>query len=409
MANNTQKRILFLTQVLPYPLDAGPKIRAYYVIRYLSQFYKITLLSFIRDSDPPYAIDHLSDLCERVITVRMYRSRLKDAMAFLKSVFLKTPFLIARDKSKEFQKQIDSVFQNSDDIFSYVHADQLWMAEYALYSRSVAMRTYPNPTLLLDQHNAVFLIPKRLAVNNSNYFVRKFLNRESNQLLQFEKNICQQFNRVVWVTEEDFLALYQLNEKPKPNTKNTVIPICISPKEVQPISTLPDNNNILFVGGMHWPPNNEGLLWFVEDVFPLIQEKIPDATLFAIGKSPPVFRKKQSNIISPGFVENLTPYWYNAKVFIVPIHSGGGMRVKILDAWAYGLPVVSTTIGAEGIKYKNNENILIADDPFDFAYAIIKILQNRSIAKKISANGRRWVKNHYDWKDVYTQWDNVYN
>ena len=113
MANNTQKRILFLTQVLPYPLDAGPKIRAYYVIRYLSNFYKITLLSFVRDSDPQYAVDHLSDLCERVITVRIYRSYLKDAMALFKSLSTKTPFLIARDKSKEFQNQIDSVFQKS--------------------------------------------------------------------------------------------------------------------------------------------------------------------------------------------------------------------------------------------------------------------------------------------------------
>ena len=109
-----------------------------------------------------------------------------------------------------------------------------------------------------------------------------------------------------------------------------------------------------------------------------------------------------------GYVENLLPWLTQTAVFVVPLRAGGGMRVKILDAWNYGLPVVSTEIGAEGIHYTKNEDVLIEDLANSFATAIVNVLQTPLLAKKLSEGGRHALATHYDWRVIYKQWDKVY-
>ena len=103
------------------------------------------------------------------------------------------------------------------------------------------------------------------------------------------------------------------------------------------------------------------------------------------------------------------PYWARSRVFVVPLRAGGGMRVKILEAWARGVPVVSTTIGAEGLHYRAGHDILIADNPADFAAAVNAILADRALAQRLAAAGRATVEQHYDWRRVYPAWDAIYD
>jgi len=107
-------------------------------------------------------------------------------------------------------------------------------------------------------------------------------------------------------------------------------------------------------------------------------------------------------------VEDLIPYLRETAVFIVPLHAGGGMRVKILDAWCWGLPVVTTTIGGEGIQVRDGENALAADTPEGFAQAVVRVLRKPELAARLAAGGRRTVEAHYDWREVYRAWDRVY-
>jgi glycosyltransferase involved in cell wall biosynthesis len=109
-----------------------------------------------------------------------------------------------------------------------------------------------------------------------------------------------------------------------------------------------------------------------------------------------------------GYVEDLTPYLAETAAFVVPLHAAGGMRVKIVDAWCWGLPVVSTPIGAEGIDLRDGENLLIADTPEAFARAVVTVLQEPQVQARLRANGRRWVEERYDWRRVYPAWDEVY-
>lgn len=397
------KSILFLTQVLPYPLDAGPKVRAYYVLRHLAQRHEVTLLSFTRASDPPAALEHLRSLCARVVMVPMRRARWKDALTLLKSLVSGTPFLITRDESGAMETALRQVVGNQR--FDAVHADQLWMAPYALKAQSIARDHGIDPLTVLDQHNAVFQVPRRMAEGERNPLARWLLQREARQMAAFEARVCRQFKRVVWVTQEDFTAVQALGGVG--DLPGRVIPICVAPEEVRPV-TVGGQPSLLFVGGMHWLPNAEGMTWFAREVWGRVRERVPEARLAAVGKAPPAALHGLAGVEAPGYVEDVEPFWAGARAFIVPLKSAGGMRIKILDAWAHSVPVISTSIGAEGIACVDGEDILLADTPQAFADAAVRLLQDLALAQRIGAAGRAAVEARYDWRQVYAAWDEVY-
>jgi glycosyltransferase involved in cell wall biosynthesis len=166
------------------------------------------------------------------------------------------------------------------------------------------------------------------------------------------------------------------------------------------------------VGGLHYPPNAQGICWFAEWIFPQILAAAPDVVLTVIGKQPPAQLQQlglpPANLDVVGFADRVEPYLTETAVYIVPLLAGGGMRVKIIDGWKWGMPIVSTTIGAEGIAIKAGETIRIADTPATFAAATIELLQNPTQAQQLAANGRRWLEERYDWRQVYRQWDAIY-
>jgi glycosyltransferase involved in cell wall biosynthesis len=148
-------------------------------------------------------------------------------------------------------------------------------------------------------------------------------------------------------------------------------------------------------------------LWFAKEIFPLVQAEIPEAVVTVIGKNPPS-ELVGEQIEVTGYVADLTPLLAETAVFIVPLLAGGGMRVKILDAWNWNLPIVSTTVGAEGIAVEDEKNMLIADTPEAFAQATIRILQNPDLAERLAQNGRQTLLTQYNWRTIYRAWDKIY-
>lgn len=401
-------RILFLTQVLPYPLDAGPKIRAYYVLRHLAQRHAVTLVSFVRATDTTEAVAHLREVCEAVHTVPIVRSRLKDGAFLLKSLATGQPFIIERDWMGAMAKLIRDLIIN-DAPFDAVHADQLWMAPYALWARQAANGSAPSITL--DQHNAVFMIPKRIGENEVNPLKRMMLGVEARKLLRYEIETCRRFDQVVWVTQEDYAALQAQAPASSPIPNAGVIPICGNPELIAPVQRKPNACRVTFLGGLHYPPNAQGVRWFAEHVFPQVLAQQPNAILTVIGKQPPALDGlgiPAANLYVTGYVDDPQPYLAETAAFIVPLLAGGGMRVKIVEGWTWGMPIVSTTIGAEGIEIAPGENMLIADTPAAFAEATLQLLQNRPLADRLAAAGRAWALHHYNWRVRYQEWDRIY-
>ncbi len=403
-------KILFLTQVLPYPLDAGPKVRAYYVLRHLAQTHEITLVSFVRATDSPAALEHLRGYCAALHTAPMPRSKMRDGYHLLRSLLTGQPFIIARDWNPQMVALLKKVVADEGP-FDAVHADQLWMAPYALLVRQ--QQSAPLQ-LVLDQHNAVFMIPERMAGDGANPLKRHLLALEAQKLAKYEVETCSHFDQVTWVTAEDFAAVKaQANGHSDALPNAGVIPICGDVAEQPAIVRKPGARRLTFVGGLHYPPNAQGICWFAERIFPQILAAAPDVVLTVIGKQPPAMLHElgipPANLDVIGFADRVEPYLAETAVFLVPLLAGGGMRVKIIDGWKWGMPIVSTTIGAEGIQTIPGQNILIADTPDAFAKATLTLLQAPEEAQTLADNGRQWLEEHYDWRKVYQHWDAIYH
>lgn len=394
--------ILFLSQVLPYPLDAGPKIRIYYVLRYLAQRHDVSLVSFTREGDEK-AVPHLESICRQVHRVPLRRTKFRDAVHLAQSWLQGESFLIQRDKVLEMHETVTRLL--SQQRFDFVHADQLAMATYAL--------PVSQPKVL-DEHNAVWTIVKRLWQNEPSRVLRPVLEREWRKLARYEAQVIRQFDQVVTVTPEDRAALENLDAAGAANLPRPirVIPICIDPSEIPLVQRAPEPQNIVCVGGMFYPPNVDGMLWFASEVLPLVLRERPTTRFFVVGARPDrrlvALARRNPHVIVTGRVEEITPYLVESAAFIVPLRAGGGMRVKILDAWARGIPIVTTTIGCEGIETRPGENLLIADGPAEFAAAVVSLLRDSARGRQMARAGRRWVEEHYDWRRVYARFDTIY-
>jgi len=392
-------RILFMTQVLPFPLDAGPKVRAYHVIRYLAEAgHDVHLLSFGRGESEDL-IQPLRRMCASVNLVPIVRSRVRDVRDGMRSVLTGMPFLVLRDHVAAMRRKLEEIAGRTS--FDAQHLDQLWMAPYGLGGVQ-AGRT------VLDQHNAVFMIPRRMAERQRNPIARALLHGEAGRLQRYEQDACRQLDRVVWVTEEDRRAVLEPSA-PSADGRNAVIPIATDPA-LQPRLRRQRPFRVTFLGGMHWPPNAEGVSWFAEHVWPQVARQVPTAVLTVIGKggAQALPGLDDTRVEITGYVDDPRRYLAETAVFIVPLWSGAGMRVKILDAWCWGLPIVSTTIGAEGLAARHGENMLLADDGAAFADSVIRVFRDRRVADGLADGGRATVEDSYDWKKIYTAWDAVY-
>lgn len=409
-------KVLYLSQLVPYPADSGAKVRQYYTLRYLAQRHQVNLVAFSRSDDTPEAIDHLGRFCHAVRTAYMERSRLRDGLALVGSWLSGESFIIRRDEVPGMAALVqDDLLQGGYDV---VHADQLWMAQYALLAAKLAAQgKIERPTLILDEHNACYQIFQRLAEGVRSPLKRRIMDREWRALQRYEAQTCARFDQVVTVTGEDRHILEDMTSKAaelsgQPTPRFSTIPICVDTTQVLQLVPLGSAPEVLHLGTMFWPPNVEGVLWFTSEVWPLIYSQVPGATFTVVGKNPPeqvrALAGQVKGINITGYVPDPQPYLKRASAFIVPLFSAGGMRVKIIDGWRWGLPIVSTTIGAEGIKYREGENILIADEPRSFAAAVVQVLQDSALNRRLRVSGRRWVEENYDWQRVYPVWDQVY-
>lgn len=396
--------ILYLTQVLPYPLNTGARVRQYYTLRHLSQKHDVTLVSFVREDDKPEHIAHLKTVCAEVQTTPMLRSRARDLRAAVKGLALRQPIVITRDEIAPMQQLLSRLAaRQSIDV---VHADQVSMSHYGLQTRG--------PRRLLDLHNAMYLVTERLAQNEPHPLKRLLIQREARALARYEAELCGKYDRVTFVTDDDRRLIEQQVERfrvPVPSDRFSTIPICIDPREKPPVKPAPRPFRVTSLGVMFWPPNAEGADWFAREVWPEIRQRHPELVFTVAGKNPPDYLTQlhgHDSVEVLGYVPDLDRLLAETAVFIVPLRAGGGMRVKILDAWCWALPVVSTTIGAEGIRVGDGENILIADTPSAFSTAVQRAYADSTLNQQLRRKGRSWVEQHYDWRTIYQGWDSVY-
>jgi glycosyltransferase involved in cell wall biosynthesis len=404
--------ILFLTQVLPFPLDSGPKVRQYYMLRYLSKNHLVTLVSFVRPDDTPEALDHLRTICQAVHAVPMRRSLWRNLRAAERGLLTGLPIAIARDDVREMETTLQRLTQETN--FDVIHADQLSMAGYGQLAAKLSLPHQPRT--LLDEHNAIYMLVRRMAATEVKPAHRLIAEREARAFARYERDMCRTYDALLTVTQQDrefLLDLFPRAERPELAEKITPLPICVDPEEVAPIRHQNGNTpTILHLGTMFWPPNVSGVLWFAREVLPLIHQRQADTQFVVVGKKPPSEVRHLAadpRINVTGYVADPLRHLERADAFVVPLLAGGGMRVKILDAWLRGLPIISTPIGAEGIESSDGENILIAEDAPAFAEATLRLLTDPELNEKLRVQGRAWAESMYAWQTIYRKVDEVYD
>ena len=397
--------ILFLTQIVPFPPDAGPKVKTYHVLRALiKQGYSVTLVTFVRPDEEQH-LPALQEICKAVRAVPIRRSRIADVGYMIRSYLTGRPFLIERDDLRPMQDTINRLVQEGE--FQFIHADQLTMVQFAI--RGASAFPGKKPKVIFDAHNAVWTIVERMR-ENAPWFLKPILGVEAKRVKRYEGELLKTVNHVLAVTDVDKVSLEDALNFSKVKVEDrvapiTIVPIAVDTQQLQPIKRNPTSKNIVTLGTLHYPPNADGIRWFLTEVFPLIRKNIPDATLTVIGKNPPqdfldIAARSPGTIKVTGYVDSLVPYLEASAVMVVPVRAGGGMRVRILEAFAYAMPVVTTTVGLEGINATLNEDVLVADLEADFANQVSELLEEVSLQEKLSTNGRKLAESKYDWQVV---------
>ncbi len=398
-------RILFLTQIIPYPPDAGPRVKTWHVLRYLvDRGHEVILASFVRPDEVAH-VPVLEELCTAVYTVPIQRSRVKDVGYFLRSNLTGRPFLIERDDLPQMRQVVDDVLASEQ--IDVIHADQLTMTQFALGKR---------PFTIFDAHNATWTITKRIA-ENARWFLRPVLALETNRIKRYETKLVEEFSHTMVVIDQDKDALTEdvpANRKQAVGAKITSIPIAVDTEKLQPANRDPNSINIMTLGSLNYPPNADGIRWFLQEVFPLVQKQVPNITLTIIGKNPPsdfvqAAAEQPDHVDVTGYVVDLDPYMDAAVVMVVPVRAGSGMRVRLLEAFARGMPCVTTTIGLEGIHATHDKEVLIADDPESFAVETLRLLNDAQLRESLSENGRKLAVNEYDWQVALKRMDAVFD
>jgi polysaccharide biosynthesis protein PslH len=392
-------RVLLLTQVLPYPPDSGPKVKTYHVLKYLAQKHQVTLVSFVRNTDKPEYIQHLETLCERVITVSIKREPLRDLVFLGKSLLTGQPWMMLRDESPEMRAILQELAATTH--FDVVHADQLNMGQYALL--------FTKSRKVLDLHNALWILYKRMAATLPLHNPMKYLLlRDWRLLKKYEGEMCCTFDAVTAVSDEDKQSLIEAGARPDIQ----VIPIAIDIDTQAFIRRAPSSPHIVHVGTMYWPANIDGIRWFLDHIYPIIKQQVPNVRCTLIGARPPqdIKDREQTDptLKVTGYVDDTLPYLQDSSMMIVPLRAGGGMRVKILNAFAQGLPMVSTTVGCEGIHVTDNYDILVADTPEEFAKQTVRLLTDSALNEQLTLHGRQTAEQKYDYRRACAPLDQIY-
>lgn len=387
-------KILFLTTELPYPLDSGGKIRTYNMLEGLSEKFDIDIICFSEKENINYEIEKLNDICADIKVVKKIYTNKSSKMSLiknvLKSIILNKPFIITKFSDKSYKNIVNEKVKSNK--YSKIIVDHLQVAQF--------INDNLMKKAILSEHNCEYLILKRMYEETNNIIKKIYLKYEYKKLKKYEKKVCKQINKVILLSEDDKKALVDSNY----NGENVyLIPISVDTEYVKiRKNEKTRKKNILFMGTMSWFPNEQGILWFLENVWGKLQKD--GYKLYIVGKNPSneIIKYRSSSVIVTGYVDDINEYIEKCDFCIVPLFIGGGMRVKILESMAKKIPTVSTAIGAEGINVKDGIDILIANTPNEFI-AKIKELDNDELYNNIIENAAKIIDEKYSIKSVNEQ------
>jgi glycosyltransferase involved in cell wall biosynthesis len=384
--------ILFLATWFPYPHDNGSKLRAYYLIRALSQKHKVTLLSFAFETATPDSPGELKKWCSeiRVAPVDPFQANRAGTLR----TFLSSRPVATRSVPAMSQLAEDELRRNAYDA---VIASTGMTAEYALR----VGRVPPNTARILEGHNSMSRWMQGRYTAQTKPLQRLRCWASWRKALRFEAALFRRFDLVTMVSEQDrHVCMTQL---PGYRGPVEVVSNGVECSHNCPGLAQPQPNALVFNGSLTYSANYDAMRWFLADVYPRIEWAAPAVTLTITGSLRGVDTAGlalDDTVRLTGYVEDVRRPVAEATVCVVPIRQGGGTRLKILEAMALGTPTIATSKGAEGLEVTDGEHLLLADDPESFATGVVELLRNPAIRRRLAASARRLVEQRYDWQAI---------
>lgn len=388
------KKLLFLTPQLPYPPISGGVIKSFKLVEFLSSEYQLTLACLLKSTTDENNLVTLEKVVSLDTVVTQSLNIARTPINFIKSCLATIPLTIYRNRSAEFKAKISAI---ADD-YEMILVDHYLMSQYipANYQGRV----------VVHQHNAEFVIWSRMAEQTAGLLKKCLLRFEAARIRRFEVAMCRQVDRVLaapndqaalaayGVPIDKFVDTYHLGDE-----ENLTLPA---------LQFSQTGMNILFVGTLSWEANLDGLIWFLSDVWPQIKQACPEARFTIVGKLTEGLSQKllalAPELNLPGFVDNLETVYQNHRVFVAPLRFGSGIKVKVVNGLYRGMPTVTTSVGAEGLKLTNGEHLCIADDGLAFADSVVSLLNNETLWQQLSEQSRTHMQQHFSWRVVF---DNV--
>lgn len=386
-------KILLLSPFCPYPPNWGFVKRVFHLLERLAVRHDVTLLTYVDAEDEP----HVNWLRERFTVHTVARPELRYGKRMSQLASLPSPWSFQRRLmlGPAMQQALDELSRTS--VFDVVHISSSQMA---------CFRFDPRSALVLDEHNIEYELYYRVCQTEGSLPRRLFNWLEYVKFKREEMAAWRAVDGCAMTSAREAGVVNAL----VPQTPTVVAPNAVDTEYFAPSPDEPEPDSIVLTGLMKYRPNLDGAVFFVREILPLILRERPGAKFYIVGGEPPaeVTRLASSNVIVTGSVADVRPFIRRAAVVAVPLRMGGGTRLKVLEGLAMGKPMVSTSLGCEGIDVTDREHLLIADGAERFAGAIVEVLCQPELATNLGRNGRARMLERYRWDSVVDVLDGLY-
>ena len=386
--------ILWIKTELLHPVDKGGRIRTYNMLRALRRKHRITYLTLDSGSAAPDAAERALEYCDRLVRVP-FRDASRRSLRFWGELALnlasRLPYAVAKYRSAAMRREIERTVGAGDV--------DLLVCDFLFPSQNVpsglSCRT------VLFQHNVEAMIWKRHAEVRAGRPSEAYFRMQWKRMRRFEGAECRRFDQVVAVSRDDAEVL----EREYGLDRVADIPTGVDTEYFRPSGTVArEPRDLVFTGSMDWLPNEDGIVWFAEEVLPLIHARMPDVTVTIVGRNPPprivALAERDARLRVTGTVPDVRPYLERAAISVVPLRVGGGTRLKIYEALAVDRPLITTTVGGEGLPIEHGTHALLADGAGPFADAVLQLLGDPAAAAALAARGAAFVRANFGWERV---------
>ncbi len=390
-------KVLFLALEPPYPLNDGGRIRTYNILKQVGRQHETTLLTFADPTRDAQRLEALRPLCADVLSVPPPSPPPRTLPRKAIGLFQRRPISLARYRSHAMARLLRFLARSRR--YDVVHVDQIYLAQYA-------PDLSPLPAVL-THHNVEAEIQQRQLQARSPSLRRLLDTLEYRRWRRYEVAISRRFAALACVSERD--AAYFRQHVPQ--VPAFVVPNGVDTQAFCPPGRQTDEPVLLYTGRMDYFPNVDAMEWFCKEVWPLVRREMPSAHLSIVGRNPlPQVQalSTQPGIEVTGAVEDVRPYMARAAVYIVPLRLGGGTRLKILEAMAMGLPIVSTPLGCEGLGLHPGRDLLVAQTPVEFAWEIMRLLRDPKQRRQLGTQARCTAETRFDWAQIVAEQENAY-